>query len=352
MVDLRNMKSITVLPLEWNVNIRHSHLAPEVSAALVYGIRMSSLNYIDPAAMRNVSDLDLYKYVDVYITGRINNVTVSDHVQTRDEPIYNDRNRDGRRHGGREHGDRDRGGGQGGGHGGGQGGGGHDGRGHDDRGRGRGHDNRGRGRNDDTNVVRTVTRTVTVDIEYTYFRASNNEVLGHFKKRAADYDSSDDIRFENSSYLRSSGRTPQSYQPDSWTDNIAAAAIKQFSGSMSRELGLWTTSEKRTLKGSAGSRALGEADKLIRQRYYGRAYEIYSDTYKRTGDISAGYNLAVLQQFDGKFSEALELLEEIRQAVITSGKKVPDYISNEIVKIKGFIDGYIVLDGYKETSKN
>ena len=332
LVDLRNMKSITVLPFEWNVSIRYSHLAPEVTEALVYGIRKSSLNYIDPTPLRHVSNLELYKYTDVYITGRINNVSVSDHVQTREEPVYNDRGRGG----GRGHGDRDRGGGRDGG--------GRGDRGHDDRGRGdRGHD-RGRGRNDNSNVVQSVIRTVTVEIEYTYIRASNNEVLGHFKKSAASYDSSDNAGLDRS------WRMTQSYHPDTWTDNIAAAAIKQFT--VSREIGPWTMTEKRTLKGNACDPAMSEADKMIRQRYYGRAFEIYNETYERAGNINAGYNLAVLLQFDGKYSEALELLEEIQLTFIASGKKVPEYITNEIVKIKGFIDGFIALDGYKRNSED
>ena len=328
LVDLRNMKSITVIPFEWNVSIRHSNLAPDVTEALVYGVKRSNLEYIDPAPMRYVSDLDLYKFVDVFITGRINNVSVSDHAQTRNEPIHNDRDRGGRGHGGGGHGE------------GGHGGGGRDGRGHDDRGRGdRGHDNRGHGRYDNRNVIQTVTRTVTVDIEYTYIRASNNEVLGRFKKSAASYDSSDNERYGIA------GRMSQSYHPDTWTDNIAAAAIKQFV--INREISPWTSTEKRTLKGNACDPVMRGADKMIRQRYYGRAYEIYSEIYESAGNINAGYNLAVLLQFDGKYSEALELLEETRRNIIMSGKKAPEFITNEIVKLNGFIEGFAMLDGYK-----
>ena len=316
LVDFRNAKTITVIPFEWNTGIRYSGLASDATNALVFGIRNNirngTLNYIDPAPLRYVSDLDLYKYVDVYVIGRITNVSVYDNARIREDRnninSYNhDNSREGRRNNDRDRGrdnnrDRDR--------------------------------NRGRDTDRDRTRITSITRTVTVDIEYSYIRASNNKVVGFFKKSATSYDTAD--------------QTITSYIPVNWTDSIAANAIGKFSHTMSRELGSWVTTEERTLRGSFDDPTLTEANKMIQRQYYGRAYELYSETYNRSDNINAGFNLAIMLQFDGKYSEALELLEEIQGRILASGKRVPNYISREIGKLSKFIEGFIVLEGYEK----
>jgi len=316
LVDLRNAKTITVIPFEWSSSNRFSFFAQDVTAALVHAARRGSLSYVDPSALRHTSSLELYKYVDVYITGRIINILSSDNVQTREDrsnrsynnnPYNRNHSRDGRR--GRD----------GGGH---------------------------RGR-DQADIILTTTRVVTVEIEYTYIRASTNRTIGNFKKSAS---ASAVIEQTRTSHRQSTGYTSISNRYDIMTDTLIASAIRQFSSLMSRELGLWTSTEKKTFKGGTGSErsVLTEAKKMIRQQYYGRAYELYSDTYEHTGSIRAGYNLALLLQFDSKYSEALELLEGLRLNIIESGNRVPAYITKEIHKLTGYVDEYLMLEDYKE----
>jgi len=292
LVDLRNVNSITVIPFEWNRNRGYPRLAANVTSALVNGIRKENLNYVSPHVLEHLSVHDYRNHVDVYITGRIINVGVSDNVQTREENRYNE-----------------------------------------------------------TVTMTNTTRSVTVEIEYTYIRAVNQEILGYFRK--------------SETRSASSGYTRHAYPPqrpnrvtrgdrqeprhDPWTNSIAASAIAQFSNTMSQELSPWTSTERRFLRGrsAGGDSAMTEAKRMIRQTYYGRAFDMYTEIFERTGNFSAGFNLAVLLQLDEQFPAALALLEELRKRSAASGRRTPGFIAREINRITEFINGFTILEGYQ-----
>jgi len=319
-VDLRGVKTITVIPLEWDAGYRYSEFAKHVTSALVFGVRRGNIDYVDPAVLQSVPTLEYWKHVDVYITGRITNVRVGDDVYSRDEEWGNT-----------------------------------------------------------TRTTISRTRTVIVDIEYEYIRAYNNEVLGHFKKSTSQtggageqvlyYIETDRFRNQHSTgrnrnnyhrernrnnYYRERDRRrrTQDYQLYDLTDDIqltntiAARAINQFSHAAWREQNIWTTTETRNLKGNTSG--LSEAKRMIRRRYFGRAYEIYSEMYEQTGNINAGYNLALMMQFDNKYTDALELLKQIEKNIIESGKRVPAFITREIITITEFVQGFRILEGYRD----
>jgi len=285
-IDLRNVNSITVIPFEWNVSSRYLHIAGDVTAALVTGVRRGSISYVDPSMMRYISSLDYWRHADVYITGRISNVSVSDSFHSREE----------------------------------------------------------KGRRDTQRTVTTTTRIVTVDIEYTYVHARSNKVLGHFRKSASETSTIERARSHQSSHSRR--HNTGYWANDQWTDSMASSAITQFSNNMNREIDIWKSTENRNVKGH--SSGLSEAKRMIRHKYYGRAFEIYSDIYEQNGDIQAGYNLSLLLQFDDKYQDALDLLKLIHKNTMESGKRVPSYITKEIAKISGFIDGFEILKEYRK----
>ena len=317
LVDLRDVKTITIIPFEWSGN-RSYDLEEKVTAALRYdlrsSIRNSGIEYVDSEVLKNIRERDYRNYVDVYLTGRIAGVYFYD---SNPQPEQR-RRRDGERDGRRRYNDqypRDP----------------------------------GRYNNDqyfrDTRRDRTQQetytnyRTVIVEIEYSYIRASNNEVLGQYKKTRSHH-------FE------------QRNSWDAWRDNrtymtdITAAeeAASRFTIN-SHELAPWSSKEERKVKGKTGSSELNEALKMIRITYYGRAMGIYSDLYERTDDKLAGYNLALLLQFDSRYTDALALLEKIREREIRSGKRPPYYVTKEIETLKGFIKGFQILEEYGEKNR-
>jgi len=307
LIDLRNVKTITVIPFEWDSSLRHENLSDNVTNALVFGIKLGDIAYIDSSVLKNVGEHLYFNYVDVYIKGRIVNIFYNDRFESRQESRHSD-------------------------------------------------------------IITTtiITRTVTVDIEYSYIRAYNNEVLGYFNKSATDsasyYRTNRNMQFQGYNTHPQSqnmyhsmpnrqgrGGGSRGYRlPDSWTDNIAASAVTQFSYSMNQELGMWTSPEKRAIKGRHIGSAPGmtEARRLVGIRYYGRATDIYTQIFEDTGDIRAGYNLAVLLQLDEQYTKALELLKQIQLTLIQSGKRIPSFITKEIDQVTGFIESAKILEKY------
>jgi len=307
LVDLRGVNSITVIPFEWSSPRENTQLAWSLTSELLSGLKKGKITVYDPYSLEHIYPRDYWQYVDVYITGKIISARSSDQISTREEKL-----------------------------------------GHDDI------------------IITTTVRTVVVDIEYTYIRAVNNEILGYFRKSEWARDS-----FERSRN-RSAGRSQQDHRGgrggggrgggmhgggiygggprgslwrDNWTDSITASAVMQFSDTMRNELNSWTTIEKRKIKGRTGRDPnLTDIKKLVKQRYYGQAVEKYLESYERTGNISVGYNLSLLLQVNGQFSDALKLLENLHRKISESGKRTPLYIRNEILKLTGFINGFKILE--------
>ncbi|MCL2804549.1 MAG: hypothetical protein FWD26_01235 [Treponema sp.] len=302
LVDLRDVKTITVIPFEWDSTDEYAHLAKYVTAALVYDVSRGNITYAHPAEMQHISPLEYWRYADVYITGKITSINVSEHTISKE---------------------------------------------------------------DNTRLI--ITRSVVVDIEYTYVRAKNNEILGHFQKSASHTSTTErfvfssgntvtrnrnldtrDRHFDARNRHHNSRRRENIYiwLHDSWTVSIAATAIRKFSNTMNQEIGTWTTTEKRTLKGNSGN--LAQAKRMIRHRYFGGAFEIYSNMYKETGNINAGYNLALLLQFDDQYEQALELLEKIQKNILESGRRVPAFLIRETVRVSNYMEGFEILENYRK----
>jgi len=319
LVDLSNVNTITVIPFEWNSSREHTYLASRVTAALANGLRQGNIDYVDPYLLENSRGQNYGQYADVFISGRIINVNAYDYIDTNNEI----------------------------------------------------HGNR-------TITREFITRTAVVDIEYSYIRSSDNKILGTFKKSetASTFfeDTSDNARYRHQNInqninrnidrninrnpnrntgwntgRRNSGRSRDSFPlRGSWQERIAETAIARFSETMTRELVPWTATERRNIKNRTGDDARdGEAINFIKQYKYDEAISLYKTIYKENGNIFAGYNAAVLLAANEQFPAALELLEQVRKALLEEGKSIPPLIRNEIAKITEFINGYKILQAYK-----
>ena len=178
------------------------------------------------------------------------------------------------------------------------------------------------------------TRTVVVEIEYKYVRAANSEVLKTFRKRET-----------SSTTFRVTGKEKRGNN----TSVIARGLVKNFSNTMSRELNPWTTAEKRRIeRDKNGDVRLTEAEKLVRKKKYSEAFDMYRGVYNETGNVAAGYNAALLLEADQKYEEALLLLENVSTRVLQSSFVRPDYIRDEINRLKKLLSDYAELSYYRE----
>lgn len=177
------------------------------------------------------------------------------------------------------------------------------------------------------------TRTVIVEIEYKYIRAGSNEVLDTFRKRETS-----SVTFEVTGNNR--------HGPD--VHRIAQSLAPNFSNTMVKELVPWATSERRKIeKEKDGDPHLAEAGKLIRKKNYPEAFEIYRSVFTESGNITAGFNAALLLEADNKFEEAVLLLDDLGRNILKSSLVRPDFIINEITRIKELISDNAELDYYR-----
>jgi tetratricopeptide (TPR) repeat protein len=308
-IDLRNIKTITVIPFEWSSSGRDEHLSRSVTSALINGIRRGKIEYVDPQALENVSALNYWKYADVYIAGRITNARTSRSNETREESYRNY------------------------------------------------YSNK-----QETVTIRIITITTTVEIEYSYIRSVDGKVLGRFSKSETDsrsYEQPGD-RNEYRNPNRNPGRPPRQegaprvFQQGREVDTVTAeAAIAKFSYTMDHELGPYTTTEKRKIRNTMimapkNNRHVTEANTYIRQGRYDEALTLYRDIYKQNSGAAAGYNTAVLLAANEKYTDALELLTEFNKRTEASGKRSPLYIQREIKKLIQFINGFRILEAYRK----
>ena len=311
LVDLRGVKTITVIPFEWNTVRENVYLANRVTAALMDGLRRGSIDFVDPYMLEYSRGRNYSQYADVYIIGRITNVNIYDQIETRDEAD-----------------------------------------------------------NYQTVIREVITGNAVVDIEYSYIRSADNKALGNFRKREIA-----DVSFERTRYReqnanrnterntnrntnrntdrrgtgRGAGQQRSGFpQRGSWQESVAASAIARFSDTMNQEIGPWTTTESRIIKGRTGDNTLAaEAKYLIEQDRYDEALVLYKTIYEQNGNISAGYNAAILLAANERLPDALGLLERLRDGILKEGKTVPVFIKNEIKKIAEFISGSKVLKTYE-----
>ena len=289
LVDLRNVNTITIIPFEWDSIREYTYLSQCVTAALISGFRWGDIDFIDPYTLEDNRVRSYRQFADVYITGRITNVNVDDQVETKNETD-----------------------------------------------------------NYQTIIREIITGTAVVDIEYSYIRSVDNKMLGNFRKR-----STADISFERTRYReqyanqnvgrnterdinrdtnrntnrninrdtarRGTGQARGAFpRRGTWQESLVETAIRRFSGAMDRELGPWTTTERRRLK-------------------------------RKTGDnpLAAGYNAAILLAVNEQFPDALVLLERLRDERLKESKSIPPYIKKEIRKMTEFVNSSRVLEAYK-----
>jgi hypothetical protein len=320
LVDLRGVNTITVIPFEWNSAREYTYLSQCVTAALINGTRWGDIEFINPYTLENNRVRSYRQFADVYITGRIINVYTYEDIEIKDEID-----------------------------------------------------------NYQTTIRELITGNAFVDIEYSYIRSADNKMLGNFKKR-----STADVSFENTRYRdrernpyqnrgrdaerntnrntnsnanrntarRRSGQARGAFlQRGTWQESMVETAIRRFSDTMNHEIGPWTTTESRRIKGRTGDNALAaEARSLVEQNRYDEAIVLYKTIYEQNGNIFAGYNAAILYAANEQFADALALLERLRDGILKEGKTVPAFIKNEIKKITEFVNGSKVLEMYPDAS--
>jgi len=319
LVDLRNVNTITVIPFEWDGNREQAYLASCVTTALTNGLRRGNVDIVDPYTLENIGGRNYGRYADVYITGRITNVNTYDNTETKNDAYSNQ------------------------------------------------------------NLIREViTRTAVVDIEYSYIRSADNKVLGKFKKNEAASTSFEQTRYREQDTSQNINRnTDRNINRDTgrdttrdtarwgegrerggsrigfpqrgtWRGSIAETAISQFSDTMNHELGTWTTTEERNIKKRTGDKLLdAEAINFIEQNRYDEALARYKSIYEQNGNMSAGYNAAILLAANEQLPDALVLLERLRDGRLKEGKTIPSFIRKEIKKMTEFIGGFKILEAYK-----
>ena len=288
-VDLRGVNSITIIPFEKNSSAKYESLSAYVTSVLTAGIKdgviRGNINFIEPLALENVPQRNLWQYVDVFITGRVNNINhdvTSSRTTTRN--FWNE-----------------------------------------------------------AVVVVSATFIVTVDIEYSYIRAKDNRTLATFRKsetiiKVVEYERTHDT-FDNWN-RRGHGHYPEWYDPGqsnwsgrrrghstndfsqwgSWGEYLAKSVIDRFSSAMNREHSPWITTEKRNLRVIRGN---------------------------DPGNVFIAYNDAILLAADEQYAKALVLLENVRKELLESGKNIPRFLRKEIEKMTDFANGYKILEEYR-----
>jgi hypothetical protein len=280
-VDMHSMETITVIPLEWRNNGNHSYLASSVTKALIAGVKKTKVyKFIDPATLKDVNEMDYWKYVDVYIDAAI--IDVITH-----EKEINETEKD-----------------------------------------------------SDGNSKKTISsvRTVAVRIEYEYVRATDYKVLGIFDKvahhssSAQTYDSSDNL----AGNIFNAIFAPLFRMP---TEMLARTAVRDFSSRMSNEFTPYTTMEVRAIAESKNKNPMfNEAKKLVKQKKYSEAMTIYKNLYEQTGSVVAGYNMAILLAVNKQYNEALMVLTELYNKLSKMDAEIPPFMEKDIELLRSMIN--------------
>ncbi|MCL2881009.1 MAG: tetratricopeptide repeat protein [Treponema sp.] len=350
LVDLRGVNSITIIPFEKNCGSGFEFLSAYTTTALTRGIQNSilggNISFVDPVALANVPERDLWQYADVYITGRItgvsSNVTYSNSGnQTNNYQTNYNR----------------------------------------------------------SISMETATNTVTVTIEYSYIRSKDGKILETFRKNEDFSDSISYLQNRINQGNRNNNRNPNDFgnhnnlgnhnnfgnqnfqgaesyhglynpiqqnryrgrrgqtigiipQSGSWEESLAKSAINRFTFDMNREFNPWTTTEERNIRRRAGNEPeQKEARKLVRANQYDQALPLYQQIYEKSNNVFAGYNNAILLAANKKFTDALELLQNIQGKLLAAGRSIPGLIKKEIPKMADIVSGLSILEDYR-TNKN
>jgi hypothetical protein len=290
LVDLRNINTITVIPLEWGDNGKYNYLAARVTQSLTDGVKkQQKYSFINPDTLKNIDRANYLEYVDVFIVGRITNVESGSRRSTKEEK--------------------------------------------------------------DGDKVKTkiyVTRTVSVSIEYKYIRAMNNEVLGEFKKTESASETVEDSKesSDDSSEWWVKLLLGIFFPKRTTRDKIEEAAVVKFAYDMNREIFPWTTLEKKKIQESAVKKdeMMNKAKKMVKRKKYFDALMLYKKIYEETGGIAAAYNTAILLEANGQFTDALVLLEDMDSKLLETGLNSPPFMEKEIAALKKLITDLEILN--------
>jgi hypothetical protein len=190
--------------------------------------------------------------------------------------------------------------------------------------------------------ITTVTRTVTVNIDYQYIRAIDNTVLGRFNKNTSSSESFE----ESQPKLFADVLLEIFILKEASVKTLAKHALKDFSNDAGKELGTWTSIENREIVVNAEkSNDLGKAKMLVAWKKYSDAQLLYKKVYEETGNLAAGYNAAILMEANGQFIEALALLEELQEK-LSKGRlrSAPPPVKNEITRLSKLIEDLKTVD--------
>lgn len=288
LVDMRNVETITVIPLEWTDNGEYSYLANYLTQALIAGVKeVNTYNFVEPSILESAEKSYYWKYVDVFIEGKIIDVVTDNKTETKEEK-----------------------------------------------------------NGDKTKTKKYVTRTVTVTIEYKYIQAIDDKILRSFKKTERSATTFDDSP-RSSNWLVELLLRIFIPKGKSSTE-LAKSAIRQFSSDMRNEISSYKTTETRKIMNSTSKNKLfKDAEKHIRQNNYFEALMVYKDIYEQTGSIVAGYNMALLLEANNQFFEARALLEELDSKISKSSINSPPFIKKEMEKLKIIINDLIILEDYE-----
>ena len=331
LVDFRGLNRVSIIPFERGLPREFEYLSTHATTALTNGIRnnlvRANLTLVEPQALAHVAQHNFRHHVDVFIVGRITNIN-SSYTRRHNTRIV-------------------------------------------------------RG---ETVIVTSVTLTAIVDIEYSYIRASDGSVLGTFRKRERFSETADFIGggglppptasrpgWNHGTWLHPDWNRPGPWdQPrwfdpewdrdrkrrarggrvfprrESWEERVAAAAIGRFSQSMDRELAPWVTRVERTLLRAGSEPELDHARSLARMGSYELALRAYREVFQRDGNVSAGFNAAILLAAIGNPAEALALLEELDRGFRAAGRNTPRFILTEIKKMAAMVYRLAVLEERRE----
>jgi len=285
LVDIHNIKTITVIPLEWKTLGAYNYLAKNLTKSLITGVRRAnranSLNFIDPEVIRNVDRNEYWKYVDVILEAGILDVSTKDISYVTEE---------------------------------------------------------------DNKISRLmIERTVQVNIVYKYIRTKDNIVIGEFERNAfhsiSFQDALDNV-FDNVFDFVLNGTlviNPSTYRRSSKA--LSIQAVKNFHTLMGKDIYSYTINYRKTfLDNTKNNYLLQGVRELVRRKNYYEALVLIKKIYETTDDIVIGYNTVLLLEANNQFHEALALAEEIDEKIRTNRMNSPFNIKKEIDEIKKIIN--------------
>ncbi|MDR0320388.1 MAG: hypothetical protein LBI28_02705 [Treponema sp.] len=273
LVDVRNMETITVIPVEWKDNGRYNYLARDLTRTLTRNVRRSEiLRFIEPECLRNIDRASYWEYVDVYLECEILDVTTGQESAER--------------------------------------------------------------RNKDNEIEKYTIETATVNISYRYISAINNIVLASFHKDVSAGEEKEN-RGNNNKLLNALLSTALRLAAVQETNELARKAVRDGFFNMDNEINFYTTTERRNILQSTNrDPAFRRAERFVRQKKYNDALIIYRTLYEETGSAVACYNMAILLQVNNQFMDALVLLEDLFRKLNERSIEQPGFLIEEIRRLR------------------